>query len=213
MGALVDRDSPIVDIPRDSTIVVAGPPMTGKYMVMLSIIAHLADDAILISTKNGSTRVLEDLDRAAGDGFQGQVGIIDCISRPEQLDGGDTDLVKHVPSPENLTRIGVKFTELFEQFYEEGSERQTGVGIHSISQLLMHSELKNVYQFLQVLTGQIRSADWLGVAVVDTNVDEEDLQTLYHHFDGIVQTRENDEGERELRVRGIEPTASAWAVF
>jgi len=213
MGALVDRDSPIADIPRDSTVVVAGPPMTGKYMVMLSIIATHADDAIVISTKNGASRVTEDFDRAIGEPFEGRLGIIDCISRPEQLDGGDTDLIKHVPSPENLTRIGVKFTELFELFYEEGSPRHTGVGTHSISQLLMHSELKNVYQFLQVLTGQIRSADWLGVAVVDTNVDEEELQTLYHHFDGIVETRENDAGERELRVRGIEPTASPWSAF
>lgn len=213
MGALVGRDSPIADIPRDATVVVAGPPMTGKYTVMLSIIAYHANEAIVISTKNAAPRVIEDLNDVAEGGFPGRVGIIDCVSRPEQLDGGETDLIKHVQSPENLTRIGVKFTELFELFYEEEADAVTAVGLHSISQLLMHSELKNVYQFLQVLTGQIRSTDWLGVAVVDTNVDEEDLQTLYHHFDGIVQTRENDDGERELRVRGLKPTASAWVAF
>lgn len=213
MGALLGRDSPVADLPEDATVVVAGPPMTGKYLVMLSVVAYHADDAIVISTKNRASRVRSDLDRVAGGDFDGRVGVIDCVSRPEQLDGGDTDLIKHVQSPENLTRIGVKFTELFDEFYDEESTRRTGVGLHSISQLLMHAELKNVYQFLQVLTGQIRSADWLGVAVVDTNLNEEDLQTLYHHFDGIIQTRENADGQRELRLRGIEPTASAWVSF
>lgn len=213
MGALVGRDSPIADIPADANIVVAGPPMTGKYTVMLATIAYHADEAIVISTKNAASRVSEDLAEVAEGRFDGRLGIVDCVSRPEQLDGGDTELIKHVQSPENLTRIGVKFTELFEVFYSEDSTAQVAVGLHSISQLLMHASLKNVYQFLQVLTGQIRSADWLGVAVVDTNLGEEELQTLYHHFDGIVQTRENDEGRRELRIRGLEPTASAWAEF
>jgi hypothetical protein len=99
MGALVDRDSPIGDIPRDSTVVVAGPPMTGKYMVMLSIIAHLADDAIVISTKNGSGRVLEDLDRAADDGFQGRVGIQGTVqSSPDQFGQQSTVMFQIFPS-------------------------------------------------------------------------------------------------------------------
>ena len=213
MGALVGNDSPIADLPRDATLVVAGPPMTGKYVVMLSILAHHADDSIVISTKNAADRVVADFEEIAGELGDRRVGVIDCVSHPERLDESDSELVKHVQSPENLTRIGVKFTELFEEFYDEDPEVQTGVGLHSISQLLMHSELKNVYQFLQVLTGQIRSADWLGVAVVDTNIDEEDLQTIYHHFDGIVQTRENESGQRELRVRGIRPSVSEWAVF
>lgn len=213
MGALVGNDSPIADLPRDATLVVAGPPMTGKYTVMLSILAQHTDDSIVISTKNAAERVRSDFEKVAGGREYGRIGVIDCVSHPEQIEGPDTELVKHVQTPENLTRIGVKFTELFEQFYTENPSSQTGVGLHSVSQLLMHSELKNVYQFLQVLMGQIRSVDWLGVAVVDTNLDEEQLQTIYHHFDGVVQTRENEDGERELRIRGISPTASEWATF
>ena len=213
MGALVGSDSPIADLPKDSTLVVAGPPMTGKYVVMLSILAQHTDEAIVISTKKAADRVVADFQDVAGADRERRVGVIDCVSRPGSLDDRDSDLVKHVQSPENLTRIGVKFTELFELFYEPNPSGQTGVGLHSISQLLMHSELKNVYQFLQVLMGQIRSADWLGVAVVDTNIDEEELQTIYHHFDGVIQTRENDSGQRELRVRGIRPKASEWTSF
>ena len=213
MGELVSSDSPLGGLPRDATIVIAGPPMTGKYALMLSILAHYTEDTIVISTKNSADRVLEDFEDVGGGPPTGRIGVIDCVARPEDLAEPETDFIKHAGSPENLTRIGVKFTELFEVIYEEGSDTTVGVGIHSISQLLMHSGLKNVYQFLQVLTGQVRSADWLCVAVMDTNLGEEELQTLYHHFDGIVQTRENDAGQRELRVRGLSPTASDWTAF
>lgn len=213
MGALVGSDSPIADLPQDATLVVAGPPMTGKYTVMLSVLVQHTDDAIVISTKNAAERVRADFEEIVDGREYGRVGVIDCVSHPEQVEDADSELIKRVQSPENLTRIGVKFTELFELFYSNDPPSNTGVGLHSISQLLMHSELKNVYQFLQVLMGQIRSADWLGVAVVDTNLDEEQLQTIYHHFDGIVQTRENDAGQRELRVRGITPAATEWMAF
>lgn len=213
MGELVSSDSPIGDLPRDATLVVAGPPMTGKYSLMLTILAHYTDDTIVISTKNSAPRVIEDFEDVNCENSHGRIGVVDCVSRPDGVEEMETELVKHAGSPDNLTRIGVKFTELFELFYEEESPTHTGVGLHSVSQLLMHTELKNAYQFLQVLTGQIRSADWLCVAVIDTNVGEKQLQTLYHHFDGIVLTRENDDGRRELRVRGLSPTTSDWTAF
>lgn len=213
MGELVGGDSPIAGLPQDATLVIAGPPMTGKYALMLTILSHYTDESIVISTKNSADRVIGDFEEITGECDDSRLGVIDCVNRPEGVEFEESSLVKHAESPENMTRIGVKFTELFDQFYEEDGANRVGVGLHSISQLLMHSNLKSVYQFLQVLTGQIRSADWLGVAVIDTNIDEEDLQTLYHHFDGIVETRENDAGERELRVKGIAPTSSEWAVF
>lgn len=213
MGELVSSDSPLGDLPRDATLVVAGPPMTGKYALMLSILAHYTEDTIVISTRNGASRVVQDFEEVAGGARQGRIGVVDCVPTTDGLAEPETELVKHAGSPENLTRIGVKFTELFEVFHDAGSGTSVGVGVHSISQLLMHSGLKNVYQFLQVLTGQVRAADWLCVAVMDTNADEEELQTIYHHFDGIVETRENDAGERELRVRGLSPTVSDWTAF
>ena len=103
---------------------------------------------------------------------------------------------------------------LFDHFYEESGTDRTGVGLHSISQLLMHSDVKKVYQFLQVLTGQVRSAEWLGAAVIDEGVAEaNELQTLQHHFDGIVQTRESEAGHREFKIRGFGPESSTWQPF
>ncbi|MDX1747070.1 MAG: hypothetical protein R3324_14125, partial [Halobacteriales archaeon] len=199
-----------------ANVLVAGPPMTGKYELMLSLIAQHATGAIVISAKNQASRLSDDL-RAIDDGFdENRIGVIDCVSHHEGLeDPTETDRVKYAESPENLTRIGVKFTELYETFHEdEALAGPTAVGIHSLSQLLMHSNVKQVYQFMQVLSGHIRTAGWMGVAVVDGSVlDEKEFQTLQHHFDGIVRTRENADGRREFRVQGLDPQASDWTVF
>lgn len=214
MGEVVGRDSPLDDLPADATLVIAGPPMTGKYELMLKILTHYTDKAIVISTKNSSSRVLADFDDVTDGVPYGPIGIVECSSQIGGIEEeNETELIKRAESPENLTRIGVKFTELFEYFYEEESDADVGVGIHSISQLLMHSELKNVYQFLHVLISQVQKVDWRCVAVLDTTVNEEAQQTLYHHFDGIIETQENEQGQREFRVRGLAPSSSDWSPF
>lgn len=206
------RDPPIEGLTPDATLLVMGPPMTGKYELMLQLLAAQADSVVLITTKNDADRVVEDYRSIAGDVPEDRIGVVDCVSRHDAAD--DSGTIRHVDAPSNMTAIGVEFTDLFGEFYDDPDAGHVGVGLHSISQLLMHASLKQVYQFLQVLAGQIRSAEGFGVAVMDTStVDDEGQQLLQHHFDGVVETRENDAGEREFRVRGLAPKASDWTGF
>lgn len=214
MGSNVASDSPLAEIPHDAAILISGPPMTGKYQLLLRLLGLYADRVVFISTKHAADRVLEDYLEVVGSADERAVGIVDCVNYPQSVEPAEeTDRIKHAGSPENLTRIGVKFTELFDRLYEGPDAGPVGVGIHSLSQLLMHSNVKQVYQFMQVLVGQTRSAGCLTAAVLDAAADDEDLQKLQQHFDGIVTTRENEAGDREFRVRGVTPSASAWTVF
>lgn len=208
-------ESPLESIPDDAVLLVTGPPMTGKYQLLLELLARTSGRTIIVSTKNRAERVREDFREVAPDVPDDHVGIVDCVSHQQTVgEVVDTERTKYATSPENVTRIGVRFTELYEAFYEESDGGHAGVGLHSLSQIVMHADLKTVYQFLQVLVGQIRSAEWFGVAAIDASViDEEDLQTIQHHFDGVVETRENEAGKRQYRVRGIEPQASNWVSF
>lgn len=209
-GVVTDRD--LVEIPSDAAILIAGPPMTGKYELVLRLLSQHADRVIFVTTKNGFERLRDDYRRIRGDFDESQFGIVDCVSYHQPVEA--TGPVKFADSPENLTRIGVKFTELFEALDGGGSPGELGVGIHSISQLLMHSEVKQVYQFLQVLIGQIRNARCLVVAVVDASTTDDDtLRILQQHFDGLIQTRENDTGVRECRVRGLAASTTPWMEF
>lgn len=205
----------IDELSTDDTLLISGPPMTGKYKLMLRILSAYCEQCIIISTKNQAPKIREDMQELGGDISTEYIGIIDSVSHRESLDDlNETKNTKYVSSPQNMTGIGVKFTDLYSRFNNDLDEGHTGVGLHSISQLLMHSDIKTVYQFLQVLTGQIRSADWMGVAVVETGVTEdENLQLLKHHFDGIIETRESGTGQREYRVRGLTPTVSNWREF
>lgn len=211
----VITDSALSEIPPSAAILVAGPPMTGKYELMLRLLRLHADSIIVITTKNGFQRVRDDLERVTNGFEPARFGIVDCVSYHQTVEVDDsTGPVRFTDSPENLTRIGVKFTELFEEFHGAPETGQLGVGIHSISQLLMHSEVKQVYQFLQVLIGQIRNAGCFVVAVVDeTGHDDEAFRTLQQHFDGLVKTRENDVGAREYRLRGVTSQTTPWAEF
>lgn len=197
------------------TVLVVGPPMTGKYDLFLQLLAPAGDRFILISTRNGADRILADFRAVAGDVPEDRIGIVDCVSRHgDAEDDEGRPLIKYTNSPRNLTAIGVRFTELFSAFRESAEQAPTAVGLHSLSQLVMHADVKKVYQFLQVLTGQVRSAGWTGVGVIDSgSVDEAEIQMLKHHFDGVVETQENDAGEREFRSRGFTPSASAWQRF
>lgn len=208
------NSTPLSSIQQNSNILILGPPLTGKYELLLRILAQHTTKVILITTKNQASQLIDDYQTFSPEISLENIGVIDCIRHNQAIENREeTESVKFAGSPENLTRIGVKFTELFELYYDEG-ESNVGVGIHSLSPLIMHAGTKPVYQFLQVLMGQIRSAEWLGIATMDASVvDERDSLTIQHHFDGVIETRENDNGKREFRVRGFSPQSSEWLTF
>lgn len=194
-----------VDVPGDAVVLVAGPPMTGKYDLLLRLLATHADGAIFITTSHDAETVTEDY-CAVGDVSPERVGVVACTGG----DVADDDRVRGA-SLDNLTGVGVEFTELFASFQEGGGP--TGVGVHSLSALLMHADLQTVYQFLLVLTGQVRNAAWPGAAVINDRVaDEETLSTITQQFDGVIQTRQGADG-RELRLKGLDPAPSPWEPF
>lgn len=196
-----------------STLLVAGPPMTGKLDLFLRLLAQTADRSILVSTKYGADGILERY-RAVADEPDRVASVIDCVTDPESVGdlGGDVD-VRYVGSARRLTPIGVEFTDLLGEAMSTTEPGTVGVGFHTLSTLIMQYEVNQVYQFLQVFFGQVRSADLFGIAAIDATVGTDDVTLLQHHFDGLVETREDTERGREYRVRGLTPTVSPWRPF
>ncbi|WP_435126312.1 RAD55 family ATPase [Halobaculum sp. D14] len=192
------------------SLLIAGPPMTGKYDLMFRLLAENADRGIIITTGDAAEDVRADFAEAAGVDPE-LVGVVDCVSRQRGASVTDSERVRYVSSPKNVTEIGMKFTDLFEVYREHGAP--VGVGIHSLSELLMYLDPQDVYQFVRVLTKQAESEGWFTVSVIGSTMhDEQTLHTMYEPFDTVINTREQD-GARELRVRDRQQTATAWTSF
>jgi len=199
-----------VEVEPGTNLLVTGPPMTGKRELALGILAHgsrRGEGSIVVTTKDGGENVRESLrellDREEG----GPLGIVDCVSKQQGTAPADTDSITYVSSPKDMTGIGIQLSEFLEAFYKEGGVDRNRILLHSLSTLLMYSNLQTVFRFLHVFTGRVQSADALGVFVVDSTAhDQQTTSTLKQLFDGQIEVRTADEGS-ELRVTGVgEPT-------
>jgi len=191
------------------SVVIAGPPMSGKYELMHRILGKAGERAIVLSTGHDAERIRGDYAETTGHDPDA-CAIVDCVSREQGSEVEDTDRTKYASSPKNLTELGVKFTELAENWEEQSG---TTVGVHSLSQLLMYWDADRIYQFVRVLLGRTRNQDWLTVAVINSTMhDERTLHTLLDPFDTVVDTRTTDEG-REMRARDRSSSPTAWQEF
>lgn len=211
----MNATGPIDVITSRSIVLISGAPLTGKYWLMLRLLAETVDRGVVITTKSPARRVRADYRELAGDVPDEQIGVVDCVTRfVADTPGPEQTAVSYVASPENLTRIGVEFTRVFDRVAAVAPEGTIGVGLHSVTQLIMHTDVKKVNHFVQVLTSQLRNSGALGAVVVDAPVvDPEELQTLETHFDGVIETRREGAGGVEFRGRGFERPTSEWARF
>jgi KaiC/GvpD/RAD55 family RecA-like ATPase len=205
----------VVDaLTANAVTLITGPPMTGKYDFLVRVVAETSDGVIFVTTKHGAGRVIDDF-RSRNEAFpNSRFGVIDCVGDQWRDDDPSIDpYVRYVNGPGDLTSIGVQFTELSTAFRGPEEGERVAIGLHSISQLVMNADFERVYKFLQVLTGQIRTAGWYGLCVAEQR-GTDDLETtmLKHHFDNVIEIREAEDGRREYRIRGRTQTAG-WEPY
>mgnify|MGYP002760274475 FL=1 len=186
------------------SVLISGPPMSGKYDLCVRLLARWADAPILVSTGRTAETVRDDYERLTGRSPDDLV-VVDCQSSQQGTDGDDTATTKYVKNPGDLTAIGVKFTDVVES--SAGTDR--AVGVYSLSELLQYWDPDRIYQFTRVLASQASGQGWPFVGVVGSTAhDERVVHTLYEPFETVVETRVDD--EREFRVRDRLGEPSPW---
>ena len=189
-----------------TNILVSGPPLSGKRSVCLDVLAagtDGGDGAIVVSTNDDARRILDALgERTSGTrsaNAERPVAVIDCKKDAVGNGSRDDQQVAHVGAPADLTGIGIHFSEFLQGFYSNHGVERNRVLIHSLSTLLMYSDLQTVFRFLHVFTGRVQSVDGLGLYTIDSTAhDDQTLNTVRQLFDGIVTTRES--GEPSIRL-------------
>ncbi|WP_423997366.1 RAD55 family ATPase [Halorubrum trapanicum] len=188
------------EVDPGTNILFTGPPLSGKRSIMMDILAAGTDrdeGAIVVTTKDGADRVLRDYEKRTP--YEGKpVAVVDCVTRQQGGDTRESDRIKYASSPVDMTGIGIKLSEFLQAFGDRGIERNR-VMVHSLSTLLMYSDLQTVFRFLHVFTGRIQSVDGLGLYSIDSTAhDDQAMNTLKQLFDGIVTVPED--GEPEIRL-------------
>jgi len=193
-----------VEVDPGTNILLSGPPLTGKRGLALDVLAEgtrAGEGAIIVTTKDNADRVLEDYGKRIDvDGKP--VAVVDCVTRQQGVsDVRDDDRIKYASSPVDMTGIGIKLSELLQMFYQDRNIERNRVMLHSLSTLLMYSDLQTVFRFLHVFTGRIQSVNGLGLFAIDSTAhDDRTMNTLKQLFDGIVTVSEDE--DPEIRLAG-----------
>ncbi|MFC6785990.1 RAD55 family ATPase [Halobaculum halobium] len=190
------------EIEPGSNVLLTGPPLSGKRELALDVLAEgtrNGEGAIMVTTKDSADRLLKQFEKR--EPYEGRpVAVVDTVTRQQGVnDVRDSDRIKYTSSPVDMTGIGIKLSSFLEAFYKDRGIRQNRVMVHSLSTLLMYSDLQTVFRFLHVFTGRIQSVDGLGLYCLDSTAhDDQTMNTLKQLFDGIIETSED--GEPSVRL-------------
>lgn len=209
-----ELDDALGGIRKGSNIMLIGPPMSGKEAILYNIMYHGAaksgNAVITVTTRESGTHIMEWFQENKLTLPLARIGIVDCVTKTLGVAAVESENIKIASSPVDLTGIGVKISQFFEEFYMKKNTRKIQLHINSLSTILMYSNIQTVFRFLHVFTGRIKAAGALGIYAIESGMHEEQaIITLKQLFDGIIEIKsEND--RNFIRVAGITPKPTQW---
>lgn len=205
------NDLPLDPIKAGTNILVTGPSLAGTRELSLQLLASDADGMLLLTADESGTDAIDRFERAGGRYDSSRMGVIDC----SQHGAADADAnVCVVNSPADLTGIGIQYSKLYEHLHGSGVEA-VRTGLYSLSTILPYvDEIQPVYRFLHTVTGRIRAADGLGICALDPETqDERVVGSVAQPFDGRLDLRQDETGDREIRLQGLPGHDSDWRAY
>lgn len=208
-----ELDDLIGEIRVGTNIMVIGPPMSGKDEIINSIIYNglkNKESAVVVSTRDPGERIFNWFSQHNLDIDDSNIGIVDCVTKTLGMGAVDTEKIKRASSPVDLTGIGVKISQFFEEFLMKKNIQEMRLCINSLSTILMYSNIQTVFRFLHVFTGRIKAANALGIYVVEDGMhDPQTIATLKQLFDGMIEIKSRDD-DFLLRVLGLTSKPTPW---
>jgi KaiC/GvpD/RAD55 family RecA-like ATPase len=197
-----------------SSILLAGPAMTGKQKLAYDILADGArggDGAVVVTTNDKAATVAEEFNDRVPALEGSQLGVVDCRGEGgTERDVIDGVSVHQVSSPGDLTGIGIGITKALEGLHNAGRTRGR-LALISLSTMLTYTDKKTVFKFCHVLSSRLDAADYIGVFTIDSGAhDKQTIQVIKQAFDGLIEIREGGSGGREARVMGLADEPTDW---
>ncbi len=209
-----ELDAAIGGIKKGSNIMLIGPPMSGKEVILYYIMYYGASKnenaVITVTTRESATNILEWFKDHKLALPLARIGIVDCVTKTLGGAAVENENIKIASSPVDLTGIGVKISQFFEEYYMKKNIRKTQLHINSLSTILMYSNIQTVFRFLHVFTGRIKATGALGIYTIESGMhDEQSIATLKQLFDGMIEIKSEDD-KNFIRVVGLSPKPTPW---
>jgi hypothetical protein len=176
-----------------STVLLASPSIGSRRQVCSALLTDPPVRSVLfVSYVRGPDRCVGQLERAGADEVDVEVLAVGGVGADGSA-GHDDAAVRQVSTPGDLTRLGVEIDQFL-------SERAAPVSVcfDSLTSLLQYVDLDTAYEFLHVVTGQVRAADARAHFHVDPGAhDDADIAAVTSLFDASVSVGD----ERRVRTR------------
>jgi len=212
-----ELDTAICGIRKGSNIMLIGPPMSQKEVILHYIMYHgiaINDNAVIaVTTREPATDILEWFKDNQLILPLSRIGIIDCITKSVGRDVLETENIKFASSPADLTGIGVRISQFLEDFHLKKKIPKIQLHINSLSPILMYSNIQTVFRFMHISTGRIKAAGALGIFVVDSGMhDDPTIITLKQLFDGVIEIKEEND-KNYIRTVGLSSKPTSWLEY
>jgi KaiC/GvpD/RAD55 family RecA-like ATPase len=129
-----ELDNAIGSIRNGSNIMLVGPPMSQKEIILHNIMYQGAvtneNAVITVTTHESATQILEWFKENKMVLPLSRIGIIDCITKSIGGNAFETENIKFTSSPMDLTGIGVRISQFFEDFLRK---KEIQLHINSLS--------------------------------------------------------------------------------
>ena len=209
-----ELDDAIGGIRKGSNIMLIGPPMSGKEAILNFIMYHGAvvngNAIVTVTTRESASHILEWFKERKMDLPMSRIGLIDCVTKTLGGTAVENERIKIASSPVDLTGIGVKISQFFEEFSMKKNIQKMQLHINSLSTILMYSNIQTVFRFLHVFTGRIKAAGALGIYVIESGMhDEQAVATLKQLFDGMIEIK-SEEDKNFIRVVSTSQKPTPW---
>lgn len=201
---------PLTGIRAGTTVLLSGPRHDGARDLGLQLLSgSTGEGAIVVTTNRSAEHIAEDCERVGVHVSDDSTAILDCVGEDDAVVPAR---VMPVSGPADLTGIGMRFSDVYVDFKNDGIDR-VRTGLFSLSTLLSFGDLQTVSRFVHTLVGRIDSVDGLGVFLIDpASHDEQAIRTLSQFCGGRIEVRDAD-GVPELRCRGLPDQPDGWLPF
>ncbi|MCT8336672.1 hypothetical protein FKB36_03955 [Methanoculleus sp. Afa-1] len=204
-----------------TNILLLAPPLSYAELLACRIASPQPGEwAVAISTDERASDVIGSFRRFGA--ARNRVGIIDAVTKNSVPTLRDTAMAKFVTSPLDLTSMGIKFSRMVEDMWKEAVVAEPPgpmpppirFCLHSVSTLLMYSQLEVTYRFLHVITNRVKKLEGIGIYTLNSeSFDERTISTIKQLMNTVIEVRVEDGGgtvKRDFRITGIRGRTTPW---